>query len=69
MTALYPVPGLPLGELGGCLAVAILEWKKWGGHCGVNENSRGGNINVSPAWWLSVVMKIALLWLTLSNPT
>jgi len=38
-------------------------------HCGAKKKSRGANINVSPAWWLSVVMKISLLWLTLSDPT
>jgi len=48
-------------------AVAILEWKNWGGHCGAKEKIRGGNIIVSPAWWFSVVMKIDLLWLTLPN--
>ena len=26
--------------------VAILEWKKWGGHCGAKEKSREANINV-----------------------
>jgi len=30
--------------------VAILEWKKWGGHCGAKEKSRGGNINVKYCW-------------------
>jgi len=36
--------------------------KKLGGrHCGAIEKSRGANIKVSPAWWVSVVMKIDLL--------
>ena len=30
--------------------MAILEWKKWGGHCGAKEKSRGGNINVKYYW-------------------
>jgi len=38
--------------------VAILEWKNWGDHCGAKEKSRGANMNVSPAWWFSIVMKI-----------
>jgi len=42
--------------------------KKLGVHCGDKEKSRWANINASPAWWLSVVMKIDLLRLTLSNP-
>jgi len=29
--------------------VAILELKKWGGHCGAKEKS-GGNINVYLVW-------------------
>jgi len=41
--------------------------KNNGGHCGSKEISRGANINVPPAWWFSVVMKIDLLWLTLST--
>ena len=48
--------------------VAILEWKNCGGTAGPRKKV-GASINVSPAWWLSVVMKIDLLWLTLSNPT
>jgi len=35
--------------------------KLGGGNCGAKEKSRGANINVSPAWWFSVVMKIDLL--------
>ena len=30
--------------------VAILEWKKWGGHGGVKEKVGGGNITVYLAW-------------------
>jgi len=30
---------------------------------------RVSNINVSPTWWLPVVMNINLMWFTLSNPT
>jgi len=43
--------------------------KKLGGNCGGMEKSRGAILNVSPAWWFSIEMKINLLWLTLSNPT
>ena len=46
--------------------VAFLEWKNWEGTAGPRKKV-GANINVSPAWWFSVVMKIDLLWLTLSN--
>ena len=31
-------------------SVAILEWQKWGGHCGAKEKSRGANINVKYCW-------------------
>jgi len=43
-----------------CIAhtVAVLEWKNWRGHCEAKEKSREVNINVSPAWWFSVVMKM-----------
>jgi len=49
-------------------AVAILELKKWGATAGPRKN-RGANINVYLAWWFFVVLKMKLLWLTLSNPT
>ena len=48
--------------------VAILEWKNWRGNCGAMEKSSVANINVSPVWWFSIVMKTDLLWLNLSNP-
>jgi len=49
--------------------VAILEFKKLGeGALRGQEKSRGVNINVYLAWWSFVVLKIKLLWLTLSNP-
>jgi len=42
--------------------VAILDRKKvGGGHCGAREKRRGANINVSPAWRFSVVIKIDLV--------
>jgi len=51
-------------------AVAILEWKtERGGTARTRKYVGEANINVSPAWWFSVVMKTDLLWLTLSNPT
>ena len=49
-------------------AVAILEWKKWG-NLWCQRKSRGGNINIYLAWLFFIVLKIKLLWLTLSNPT
>jgi len=30
--------------------VAILEFKKWGGHCGANGKTTGANINAYRAW-------------------
>jgi len=45
--------------------VAILEWKKWVGHCGAKEKSKGANINV---WWFPVVMKIDLLQINPIKP-
>ena len=54
--------------LGFMLPVAILEWKKWGGLRGQGK-IRGCNINIYLAWWFFIVLKIKLLWLTLSNPT
>jgi len=38
-------------------AVAILELKKWGGHCGANGKSRGANINIYLAMVFFVVLK------------
>jgi len=43
--------------------------KKVGDHCGAKEKVGGGNINVYLAWWFFIVLKIKLLWLTLSNAT
>jgi len=31
-------------------AVAILELKKWGGHCGAKKKVGGANINIYLAW-------------------
>jgi len=44
--------------LGGKTAASHLVEKQWrfqnekcvGGHCGAKKQTRGGNINVSPAW-------------------
>jgi len=47
--------------------VAILEWKKWGTLRG--QGKSGGQHNVYLAWRFFIVLKIKLLWLTLSNPT
>jgi len=47
--------------------VAILEFKKWGAIAGPRK--KGANINVYLALLFYVVLKIKLLWLTLSNPT
>ena len=49
-------------------AVAILELESVEATTGPRK-CRGPNINVSPTWWLLVVMNINLMWLTLSNPT
>ena len=42
--------------------------KKVGGQCGAKEKV-GGNVNVYLSRWFFIVLKIKLLWLTLSNPT
>ena len=42
---------------------------KVGGLLRDQGKSKGGNINVYLAWWFFIVLKIKLLWLTLSNPT
>jgi len=44
-----------------CRTVAILEWKKWGGHCGAKEEVGGANISDYLAWWFFIVLKIKLL--------
>jgi len=46
--------------------VTILDWKNRRGTAGPRKKV-GSNIIVSPAWWCSVVMKIDLIWLTLST--
>jgi len=49
-------------------AVAILEWKKWGS-LRSRGKSRGYNIHICLSWWFFIVLKMKLLWLTLSSPT
>jgi len=40
---------------------AVSRIKKIGGHCRAKVKNRGANINVSPEWRFSIVMKIDLL--------
>jgi len=42
-------------------AVAILEFKKWGGHCGAKEKVGRANINVILHGYFSFFLKITSL--------